>query len=320
MKQDYFSRLNRRELCAAGVSLATIPAWLESAAASLHASSPIVDTHLHCFAGAADPRFPYHAKAPYRPDDPATPQFLLKCMKRAGVDHAVVVHPEPYQDDHRYLEYCLAQDPKRLRGTCLFFADRTGSVEKMAALVDRTQGQLIATRLHAYAPDRLPPFGTPELANYWKTATDLGLAMQLHFEPRYATGLEPYIKQFPKTTVIIDHLGRPMQGTKEEHDVVVRWARFPNTIMKVSSLPSQDRYPHRPLAPVVKDLASAFGAERMIYGGGFNKDATGKSYQGYRERVQQLLSHLSSADQEKILGRNAIQLYRFDNQKITTAN
>jgi len=62
----------------------------------------------------------------------------------------------------------------------------------------------------------------------------------------------------------------------------------------------------------VKDLTSAFGAERMIYGGGFNKDCTGKSYQGYRQRVQELLSHLSAEDQQKILGRNASRLYRFE--------
>jgi predicted TIM-barrel fold metal-dependent hydrolase len=312
MNQDHFNRCNRRQLCAAGVSL-LITARLNSGLAAREGeTNAIIDTHLHCFGGQVDSRFPYHQRAPYRPQEAATPQFLLKCMRRAGVDGAVVVHPEPYQDDHRYLEYCLAQDRQRLRGTCLFFADRPGSVEQMAGLVERTGGQLIATRLHAYAPDRLPPFGTAELAHYWKTAGDLGLAMQLHFEPRYAAGLEPYIKQFPNTTVIIDHLGRPMQGTKKEHDQVVRWARFPNTVMKVSSLPSQDKYPHRPLQPIVKDLTSAFGAERMIYGGGFNKDCTGKSYQGYRQRVQELLSHLSAEDQQKILGRNASRLYRFE--------
>ena len=111
-----------------------------------------------------------------------------------------------------------------------------------------------------------------------------------------------------------------MQGTKDEHDVIVRWARFPNTIMKVSSLPSQDRYPHRPLPPVVKDLTNAFGAERMIYGGGFNKDATGKSYRDYRERVQELLAHLSSDDQKKVLGGNALKLYRFESESSTNLN
>ena len=57
----------------------------------------------------------------------------------------------------------------------------------------------------------------------------------------------------------------------------------------------------------------------MIYGGGFNKDATGKSYKAYHQRVLELLSHLPSADQQKILGRNAIQLYRLNDQKITAA-
>ena len=98
---------------------------------------PVVDTHLHCFAGADDARFPYHKRAPYRPRQAASPQHLLKCMDGAGVFFAVVVHPEPYQDDHRYLEYCLGVEKRRLKGTVLFFADRPGSVEKMPALVKK---------------------------------------------------------------------------------------------------------------------------------------------------------------------------------------
>src|SRR3712207_368183 len=81
---------------------------------------PVVDTHLHCFAGLKDKRFPYHADAPYQPDESATPEHLLDSMAKAGVDHAVVVHPEPYQDDHRYLEHCLAVGKGKLKGTCLF--------------------------------------------------------------------------------------------------------------------------------------------------------------------------------------------------------
>ena len=50
---------------------------------------PVVDTHLHCFAGTKDPRFPYHKDAPYRPEDASTPEHLLECMDGAGVDFAV---------------------------------------------------------------------------------------------------------------------------------------------------------------------------------------------------------------------------------------
>ena len=131
----------------------------------------------------------------------------------------------------------------KLKGTCLFFADRPGSLDRMAELVKRHEGQIVAARIHAYAPDRLPPFGKPELRAFWKQVGDLGLAVQLHFEPRYAPGFEPLIREFPRTTVIIDHLGRPFQGTPQEHAVVLGWAKLPNTVMKLSSLPEKDAVP-----------------------------------------------------------------------------
>ena len=270
---------------------------------------PVVDTHLHCFAGTGDSRFPYHHRAPYRPDEAATPEHLLACMDGAGVDFAVVVHPEPYQDDHRYLQHCLEVGGKRLKGTCLVFADRPGSVEKLPDLA--RQLPLVAARVHAYAPDRLPPFGKPELRTLWQTASDAGLAMQLHFEPRYAPGFEPLIRAFPDTKVVIDHLGRPFQGTPREHAVVVRWARYKNTVMKLSSIPSERSYPHRDISPVIKQLTSAYGAERMIYGGGFNADATGESYRAARERARSYVAHLNAADQARILGGTAARLYGF---------
>lgn len=304
--------LSRRMLIrtAALSAAGTIAAHSSSVFSDGPRPTPIVDTHLHCF-GGNDPNFPYHARAPYRPDASATPEHLLSCMDGAGVDFAVVVHPEPYQDDHRYLEHCLRIGGNRLKGTCLFFADRLGSVEKMAPLVKRIPGKIVAARVHAYAPDRLPPFGSKELRHLWITATDLGLAMQLHFEPRNAPGFEPLIQEFSDTTVVIDHLGRPMQGTVKEHDAVVRWSRFPNTVMKVSALPDQNKYPHRDVKPIIRRLTEAFGADRMIYGGGFNVDATAGSYKAYRETASEFLRHLSAGDVAKILGGTAAKLYGF---------
>lgn len=281
------------------------------AAPATESRTPIVDTHLHCFAGGKDARFPYHKRAPYKPETAATPEHLLRCMDGAAVDFAIVVHPEPYQDDHRYLQHCLKVGRGRLKGTSLVFADRPGSVETLPKLAESLGDLLVTTRIHAYAPGRLPPFGTPELRNLWKTAADLGLAMQLHFEPRYAPGFEPYIREFSKLTVIIDHMGRPFQGTPKEHAVVLKWGRYPNTIMKVASLPQQDKYPHRKIEPVVRQLTDAFGADRMIHGGGFNAEATPDSYRDYRNRVDSLLSHLSESERAKILGGTATRIYRF---------
>lgn len=300
-------RQTRRDFLATGSTLAA--AGLSKLCKGAEKISvPVIDTHLHCFAGPNDARFPYHTRAPYTPTTAATPEHLLKCMDGAGVDYAVVVHPEPYQDDHRYLEHCL-QTSDRLKGTCLFFADRTGSIAGLPQLVKKHPGRIVAARIHAYAPDRLPPFDN--LDELWRTATDLGLAMQLHFEPRFGQAFEPYIKKYAKTRVIIDHLGRPFQGTPQEHRVILKWARFPNTFMKLCAIPAQDKYPHRDIAPVIRQLTDAWGAERMIYGGGFNAEATPESYRDNRERIRSYLAHLTVAEQADIFGRTAAKLYAF---------
>src|SRR5215208_742117 len=114
------SRASRRQfLQASSAALAAaVAAPLVLAAKIL---PPLVDCHVHCFAGKNDPRFPYHAKGPYQPEEAATPEDLLKAMDLAGIDAAVIVHPEPYQDDHRYLEHVLGVGGKRLKGTALVF-------------------------------------------------------------------------------------------------------------------------------------------------------------------------------------------------------
>lgn len=301
--------MNRRQFAIAAAA-APLAAQLGGKMSRADEKKPtLVDTHLHCFAGAKDPRFPYHERAPYKPEDVASPEHLLKCMDGAGISYAIVVHPETYQDDHRYLEYCLQVGGKRLKGTLLLFSDRLGSAEKMADLAKRLN--VVAVRIHAYAPDRLPPFGKPELRSFWRQATELGLAVQLHFEPRWASGFEPLIQEFRDTRVIIDHLGRPLQGSPEEHAVVVRWSRFPNTIMKMSAFPTTRTYPHRDIEPIIRQLTDAYGADRMIYGGGFDANTTAASYRAAFDRARSFIDHLSAADQAKILGTNAVRLFAF---------
>jgi len=284
-------------------------AALAAVAAAPREAAMTIDTHVHCFAGPADARFPYHPDGPYRPPMAATPQELLRCMDDAGVTAAVIVHPEPYHDDHRYLEYCLAQAPGRLKGTALLFADRPDTPARLRDLAKRCP--LAAVRVHAYAPERLPPFGTAALRDLWKLAGELGLAVQVHFEPRYAPGFEPLIEAFKDVRVLIDHLGRPFQGTPDEHARVVRWARYPNTVMKLSSVPMREQYPHRDPAPVVRQLADAFGADRLMWGGGWHGGTPAAAYRAERERVRGLVGHLSAADQDKAFGGTAARVLGF---------
>lgn len=293
--------------------------FLQATAAALATASsasaakllpPLIDTHVHCFAGLDDSRFPYHANGPYKPAETATPENLLQAMDHAGIDRAVIVHPEPYQDDHRYLEHVLTVGGKRLKGTALVFADQPKSVAQLPELAKKLP--IVCVRIHAYSPERLPPFDKPELKQLWKTAGDLGLAVQLHLEPKYAPRFTPLIKEFKDVRVIIDHLGRPLQGTPEEHAVVVNWSDFPNTIMKISSLPKEGEKTDRDLKPIIQKLHAAFGPDRLIYGGGFDGSPQPDSYRAAFARAREYLGGMPADDVNKILGLNAMGLFRFE--------
>lgn len=294
----------RREFL--GVSLAAAAPSLGFARL---AKTPVIDTHLHCFAGAKDTRFPYHKNGPYAPPEAATPEHLLKCMDGAGVDFAVVVHPEPYQDDHRYLEHCLEVGKGRLKGTCLFFSEKADSITRLREIARKLP--IVAARIHAYSEDRLPPFGKPELRSYWKRIAEIGIAAQIHFEPRWAEGFEPYIREFADVKVIVDHLGRPFQGSEKEYARVIEWGKRANVVMKISSVPDRGTYPHRDPAKIIRQLTDAYGPDRLIYGGGFNASATPESYRKERERIAGVLSHLSDEERAKVFGGNAAKLMGF---------
>jgi predicted TIM-barrel fold metal-dependent hydrolase len=231
-------------------------------------------------------------------------------MDATGIDYGIIVHPEPYQDDHRYLEHCLQVGAGRLKGVALVFADRPGSTAQLPDLVRRTP--IVGIRIHAHQADRQPPFGRPELYELWSSASDLGLAVILQFAPPYAGGFEPYVREFADTPVVIDHLGRPNLGTADEFQRVLAFARYPNTFVKYGSLPEPSVFSEQDLRRISDRVVSEWGTDRLIWGGAFDANSTVESYPTMRRRVEALLSNLSDEDLRKVLGANAARLFRFE--------
>ena len=84
----------------------------------------IVEWNTHLFSTDTD-RYPFHPQATYVPgpanrrEDPLS-DYLATMVER-GVDRAVVVHPEPYGDDHRLILDCLDRERTLIKGTSLFY-------------------------------------------------------------------------------------------------------------------------------------------------------------------------------------------------------
>jgi len=272
------------------------------------APAPIaIESHVHLF----DPdRVPYAAAAPYQPKAYPLEQHL-KLVQEAGLAHSIIVHPEPYQDDHRYLEYCFAHEPRAgyFKGVCLFDAFREDTPERLRALTGRWPGRIVAMRIHAVSmkpeatgPIRNRDLHDPRMAACWKTLDGMRIGVQMHFIPGQALGIRALAEKFPGITVILDHMGRPGDGTAEEYREVLGLAKLPRVVMKYSGW---DMY-KGDLSELTHRIYDAFGADRMIWGMLGNTVA---DYRKQSERFEGLLAFLTEAERARIRGGNAQRLF-----------
>jgi predicted TIM-barrel fold metal-dependent hydrolase len=279
-----------------------------------------VDTHVHLFA-ADRQRFPFHPNAPYAP--PAqTVEDYIKFAVAAGIEHAVIVHPEPYQDDHRYLEYCFAHEPSPMffKGTCLFDPIAPETPDHIAALVKRNPGRIVALRIHEVRKPGEPALASgaikdrdmhaPAMKTTWRRVQELGLAIQMHFLPFYAPQIGELARQFPDVPVILDHLARAGMGTAEEYDGVLKLAGLPSVYMKYSgaNYSSKEKYPFRDVKPLVRRAYDAFGPDRMIWGD------LGHDREYFDQQVQLfnlMFDFAAEADRARIRGHNALRLFKW---------
>src|SRR3954469_16432803 len=141
----------------------------------------VIEWNAHMFSRATR-RYPFHPAAAYVPsaadlaDDPLA--SYLERMQQEGIDRAVLVHPEPYGDDHRLILDCLAREPKRLRGVCHFFPNDPDSPRKLAATVQR-EPRIVAVRLHGHRgkDHYFGSFADAGVRAIWRAAAELGLVV-----------------------------------------------------------------------------------------------------------------------------------------------
>ena len=68
--------------------------------------------------------------------------------------------------------------------------------------------------------------------------------------------------KFPDATVILDHMGRPSDGTEQQYADVLKLAELPRVVMKYSGWDMYKGDLHR----VTKQIYDAFGPERLFWG------------------------------------------------------
>jgi len=289
---------------------------LALAAAAAHAAPPppIVETHIHIFEPAA---FPYHPQATYQPPpEPLAP--YLEFATKAGISHAVIVQPEPYQDDHRLLWHCFQHESPQgfLRGTILLDPLDEHTPARMEQMVKAHPSRLVTLRIHATNEPGQPPrksgpikdrdLADPRMNQVWRKAVDLDLAIQMHFLPHHAPEIGALCRRHPQVRVILDHMGRVGMGTPAGVADVMALAKFPNVYFKYSGW-TYFTNPQIKLTDVVKQAHAAFGPDRILWGT-LGMNAT--QYAAAQRLFEEHWTFAPAADQNKIRGLTATKLFR----------
>lgn len=265
----------------------------------------IVEWNAHMFSRDTE-RYPFHPNATYVPDesrrseDPL-PDYMQR-MKEESIDRAVLVHPEPYGDDHSLVLDCLRREPELFRGTALFYPSDPDAPGKLRALVEKAP-RIVACRFHAHRGKSgyFDSFSDAGVQRLWDAATELGLIVELHIGPNFARDAAATIERHPQTTVLIDHLAEPHMGNAVEFANVLSLARFDNVYMKLSGLNhfSTDEPLYLDAKPFTKWVARAFGPDRMVWGS------------GTPGIVDAHLDFWSESDRAQVKGDNLAGLLRF---------
>ncbi|MBL8173892.1 MAG: amidohydrolase family protein [Bryobacterales bacterium] len=278
----------------------------------------LIDTHTHLF---DEKRFAYHKSAVYKPA--AQPlEAYAKFVEEAKIDHTVIVHPEPYQDDHAYLEYCFRNEPRKgfFKGTCLFDATDPGTPRRMAELMRRNAGRIVALRVHINRKPGVPAtvagairdrdLRHPQMKKTWAAAGEMRLAIQMHCIPHWAKQIGELAAANAGVTVVLDHLARAGEGTAAEYEDVLALARLPRVYMKFSGwrYSSKQGHPYLDAKPLVRRTYEAFGADRMIWGGlGHNMEEFGKAV----EVFEKMFDFVGERERGKIRGVTAARVFGF---------
>jgi predicted TIM-barrel fold metal-dependent hydrolase len=149
----------------------------------------------------------------------------------------------------------------------------------------------------------------------WNGAAENGQAVCLLANPDALPAIERLCRKFPKTRVVIDHFARiGMDGAIRPKDLdnLCKLSSFPQVFVKTSAFYAlgKKRPPYLDLAPMIRRLRDAFGAERLMWASDCPFQVQeGHTYAASISLIRDRLDFLTADDKAWMLYKTAHSVY-----------
>lgn len=276
--------------------------------------TPIINGAEHAWV-INNPRFPMNPRLSNCPDSSPTHaysmEYLLGEMKTYGVDKVVISHVCYYGSDNSYTAHCVKSHPDRFAGIGLLVGHglhRPGDPDNPARL-ERLMKEdgLSGLRLSPiYDRDKVW-LNAPVCYPLWKKAEQLGAVFNIFLAPHQIGQVADMAERFPGVNVVIDHFAMIdiLRPDSEGIDRILALERLPNVFIRTSlHNPSREQIPFRDMWPYLQRVYDRFGPKRMIYGNFYELLI-----------MKELIPFFTAADKEWILGKTALGVYRFKDNR-----
>lgn len=185
---------------------------------------------------------------------------VLRFLDDVGIEQAVIV--QPLGDlDNGYLLEVAARHGDRVRAIGVVAADATDRAATLERLAD---AGCAGVRMTAADLVRDPTFAAE--------ASAAGLTIAIH-APDGLAGVLPLAGAIGELErpVVVAHLGMPtvVDGALDRGTEILAFATMPNVHVLLSGLAMACPYPYDPLLGLVRDVVTAFGPDRVMWGSNY---------------------------------------------------
>ena len=279
---------------------------------------PIVDTHIHLYdtSRAEGVDWPPESDTVlYRPVLPA--DFATICDEN-GITATIIVEASTRMSDNQWILDLVKNEPDRYIGL-------VGSLEVGTPDFAENLKQLSSDPRFVGIRLRDKP-GGEEFFNeaVWRDLmfmAELGQTLDVLMHNFSLEDVDEIARKVPALKIIINHVaGATIDGERVDPvwaKDLAQVAKNPNVFCKVSGLFQQSHLQPSPkdlafYKPVLDELWSVFGEDRLIYGSNWPVTMRGGSYASYMALVMEYLEPKGQASMSKVLAENAYQFYGLD--------
>jgi L-fuconolactonase len=237
----------------------------------------VTDAVLHVWKVPLNPQ--YHERI-----EPTSAGRLLVEMDQAGVDRAVLVPPQPAENDYGLESAGPHSDRFRVMPVIDPLLPGSGAAfDRLAA-----HPLVVGARLVLHTQDRARALEAGEYEAFLDQIEASGLPLAM-FPPGSLRLVGDVARRHLSLRLVVDHLGLPLTVTgprvMDELQPALDLARFPNIAIKASGLPTHSElpFPFLDVRQPLEALVQAFGPARVFWGSDLTRLKC-----SYREAVEMM--------------------------------